>query len=149
MIPTVKMSKTQSLKLKAYVKLMRAASAVTRSLHRYLADYGLTISQFGILEAIYNLGPMHQKDLGQKILKSGGNITLVIDNLVKRGLVTRTQDVTDRRCTKVRLTISGRKLFEEIFPIHVARAEEIFAALTLEEIETLGNLLKTLGTFTV
>lgn len=149
MASTMEMSKTQLLKLKAYVKLMRAANAVTRRLHQYLVDYGLTISQFGILEALYNLGPMHQKALGQKILKTGGNITLVIDNLVKRDLVTRTQDVKDRRYTKVRLTSGGRELFEEVFPIHVARAEEVFAALTLEEIETLGNLLKTLGTAAV
>ncbi len=47
---------------------------------------GLTESQFGVLDSLFHLGPMKQKEIGKKILKSGGNITMVINNLEKRGI---------------------------------------------------------------
>ena len=83
--------------LSAYVKLMRAAESITARAHRHLSSFGLTISQFGVLEALFHLGPLSQKDIGQKILRSSGNITMVIDNLEKRGLVRRERDRQDRR----------------------------------------------------
>nr|NIP73420.1 MarR family transcriptional regulator [Gammaproteobacteria bacterium]NIR98346.1 MarR family transcriptional regulator [Gammaproteobacteria bacterium]NIV21028.1 MarR family transcriptional regulator [Gammaproteobacteria bacterium] len=69
--------------LDAYIKLARAAESVIARIHRRTAS-GLTVSQFGVLEALYHLGPMHQRMIGAKLLKSGGNVTMVIDNLEKR-----------------------------------------------------------------
>ena len=81
--------------LNTFIKLTRAVDAYMARVanHHPLGD--LTLSQFGVLEAVYHLGPMSQKDIGKKILKSGGNMTLVIDNLVKRGLVERNQAEAD------------------------------------------------------
>ena len=73
--------------LNTYVKMMRAVESLTARVHRHLSSVGLTVSQFGVLEALYHLGPLSQREIGQKILRSSGNITLVIDNLEKRGLV--------------------------------------------------------------
>ncbi len=72
--------------LSTYVKLMRAAESITARIHRHLASVGLTLSQFAVLEALYHLGPLYQREIGQKLLKSSGNITMVIDNLEKRRL---------------------------------------------------------------
>src|SRR5512137_147164 len=83
--------------LNTFTKLMRAAESVTSRVHRVLAAPKLTISQFGVLEALYHKGPLCQKDIAAKILKSTGNITLVIDNLEKNGLVRRERDSEDRR----------------------------------------------------
>ena len=68
---------------------------------------GLTISQFGVLEALHHKGPLCQRDIAVKILKSTGNITLVIDNLEKQGLVTRERTSEDRRYLTIRLTGQG------------------------------------------
>ncbi len=75
--------------LDVYIKLSRAAESVTGRINGHLQDHNLTISQFGALEALYHLGSLQPSQLAQKVLKSTGNMTLVIDNLVKRGLVTR------------------------------------------------------------
>jgi MarR family 2-MHQ and catechol resistance regulon transcriptional repressor len=131
--------------LKAYVKMMRAVNAVTTRLHRHLSRYGLTVSQFGVLEALYHVGPMFQQEIGRKILKTSGNMTLVIDNLEKRGLVLRERDPEDRRYTRVRLTPAGRNLIQRAFPRHAKIAEHIFSVLNAEEINTLAALLKKLG----
>ena len=88
--------------LSAFVKLIRASESVSARIHRHLADAGLTVSQFGVLEALYHLGPLSQSEIAKKVLKSTGNITLVIDNLEKRDLVKRERQKEDRRYYAVR-----------------------------------------------
>ena len=131
--------------LKTYVKLMRAAESVTARTHRHLSSTGLTISQFAVLESLYHLGPLSQREIGQKILRSSGNITMVIDNLEKNGLVRRERLEADRRFFIVHLTDKGYGLINKIFPPHAAVIAEDLAALTAAEQETLGRLCKKLG----
>jgi MarR family 2-MHQ and catechol resistance regulon transcriptional repressor len=110
-----------------------------------LRDYELTISQFGTLEALYHLGPMQLGELGTKILKSSGNMTLVVDNLVNRGLVTRQRREDDRRCVDIHLTEAGRTLIQSILQPHVAHVVQAMSALSGSEQETLAALCRTLG----
>ena len=131
--------------LRTYVKLMRAAESVTARTHRHLSSTGLTISQFAVLEALYQLGPLSQREIGQKILRSSGNITMVIDNLEKNGLVRRERSETDRRFFIVHLTDKGYNLINKIFPPHAAVIAENLGALTAAEQDTLGRLCKKLG----
>ena len=131
--------------LDAYIKLMRASESVNALLTSGLSSEKLTISQFGTLEALYHLGPMCQKAIGEKLLKSGGNITLVVDNLEKRGLVARVRNADDRRFITVDLTAEGRALIERVFPAHVKRIVEAFRGLSAEEQDQLGALCKKLG----
>ena len=131
--------------LGTYVKLMRAAESLTARVHKHLSSLGLTVSQFGVLEALNHLGPLSQRDLGQKILRSSGNITLVIDNLEKRGLVRRERDRQDRRFFIVQLTDEGQKLIRKIFPLHAALITREMSVLNAREQEILGNLCKKVG----
>jgi MarR family 2-MHQ and catechol resistance regulon transcriptional repressor len=106
---------------------------------------GLTPSQFGVLEALHHLGPLSQSEICGKLLKSGGNITLVIDNLEARNLVRRGRSPSDRRVVTVSLTDAGRELIERIFPEHVRAIVEEMGVLTADEQETLGRLCRKLG----
>lgn len=138
-------TKTEERALNTYIKLSRAAEAVGQRINEHLRQYDLTISQFGALEALYFLGPQQPGQLGTKILKSSGNMTLVIENLVKRGLVARQRREDDRRCIDIHLTEAGTALIESIFPPHVAGVVDAFAALTAAEQEQLGALCRKLG----
>lgn len=131
--------------LNAYTKLMRAAESVTSRVHRVLARPKLTISQFGVLEALYHKGPLCQKDIAAKILKSTGNITLVVDNLEKSGLVRRERDSEDRRFLTIHLTAAGTDLIADVFAEVEAAIVREMAALTVSEQELLGRLCKILG----
>ena len=131
--------------LKTYTQMMRATDAVTTRMHRHLADSGLTGSQFGVLEALYHLGPLCQRDIGMKILKTSGNMTTVIDNLEKRKLVVRVKDLADRRRISVELTPAGFDLIDTVFPTHAEIAEQVFAVMDPGELRTLGSLLKKVG----
>ncbi len=135
----------ERMALDVYIKLSRAANAVTGRINAHLAGVNLTISQFGVLESLYHLGPMHQNTLGEKILKSSGNMTLVIDNLVKRGLVERRRDVQDRRYIKVHLTEVGQALIKDIFPRHVQIVVNEMDILSPAEKEQLAYLCRKVG----
>jgi len=145
-MPEIKPPEQEKSVLTLYTRLMRAANSVTEKMHRHLLDHDLSISQFGVLEALYHLGPLCQKDIGHKILKTSGNITLVIDNLEKRNLVTRRNDPEDRRRMIVQPTVSGLALIRAIFPGHSKTAFKVFSVLDSREQQTLGILLKKLGT---
>ena len=131
--------------LDAYIKLARAGAAVDARINRPLAAADLTTSQFGVLEAIWHLGPLSHGQIGRKLLKSSGNVTVVIDNLARRGLVRREPDAHDRRISRVALTAAGATLVERVLPSHVGRVVDAFRALTVDELETLSALLKRLG----
>jgi len=90
-------SKKEVSALNTYIKLIRAASSVSARIGSLLTRKKLTESQFNILDALLHLGPLSQKQLGDKLLKSGGNITMVVDNLEKQNLVKRVRGEKDRR----------------------------------------------------
>jgi MarR family 2-MHQ and catechol resistance regulon transcriptional repressor len=131
--------------LDAFVKLMRAANSVTTATNVGLAEADLTVSQFAVLEVLYHAGPLCLTAIAHKILTTGGNLTLVVKNLEKRGLVQRRQSADDRRFFYVHLTNKGRKLIAEIFPKQAARITEVLGALTADEQAELARLNKKLG----
>ena len=133
------------LALDTYIKLTRASNSLENRLTRTTALMNVTPSQFGVLEALLHLGPMSQSEIGGKLLKSGGNITLIIDNLEKCGLVNRQTHARDRRVTTVSLTAKGKEVIEQIFPEQVAAIVKEFGVLTADEQKTLGLLCKKLG----
>ncbi len=138
--------KKEALALETFVKLMRCSNTVTAEVSNHLSRNKLTMSQFGVLEALYHLGPMYQRDLAEKILKTTGNITTVIDNLEKRNLVERQREMKDRRYFKVVLTPSGKRLTKKIFPDHAAQIMKSIGRLNMTEQKDLGRLCKKLGT---
>tara|TARA_B100000900_G_C20591640_1_gene721852 strand:+ start:2922 stop:3242 length:321 start_codon:yes stop_codon:yes gene_type:complete len=97
MLTHYKESPSEIATLDPFIKLTRASNTLHHQLSRSLAEYNLTESQFGVLEALYYLGPLNQRSLGEKILKSGGNITMVIVNLEEQGWVTKIKDEKDKR----------------------------------------------------
>ena len=145
MRPKAPTNEQQRTVLKTYAQMMRATDAVTHRMHAHLAVHRLTLSQFGVLEALYHKGALCQRDIGQKILKTSGNMTTVIDNLEKRKLVVRERDLADRRRMTVKLTPAGFALIDTIFPTHAAIAEKTFAVMEPGELMTLGKLLKKVG----
>lgn len=131
--------------LDAYIKLSRARKTMGTLTSRLLAEYSLTESQLGTLESLYYLGPMSQKDIGDKMLVTGGNMTMVVKNLERRGLVCRERDDGDRRQFIVSLTPEGQQLLDELFPRHVEYITALMGILTPEEMDQLGELCKILG----
>ena len=138
-------TEAESLALDAYVKLMRASESLIDRLSPEMQAAGLTWSQFGVLEALLHLGPLCQKEIGEKLLKSTGNITMVVDNLEREGLVRRERRAEDRRYITVSLTEAGSDRIRQIFPQHAKRVAEQFSVLTRAEQAELASLCRALG----
>lgn len=138
-------SEKEKRALNAFIKLMRAADSLNARINIFINKSGLTASQFGALEALHHLGPMNQSELCSKLLKSGGNITMVIDNLEKRKLVKRKRNPNDRRFVSVHLTPAGENLISEIFPEHVDHIVNEFSSLDPAEQEELSRMCKKIG----
>jgi MarR family 2-MHQ and catechol resistance regulon transcriptional repressor len=131
--------------LDLWVKLARCGSSVSRFAARDIRRYGLTYAQFAVLEALYHLGPLPLRVIGQKLLVTSGNVTFVADQLVRSGLVERRPHKGDRRVVRACLTRRGRALMAKVFPQHAECMRRAAAALTPAEQRTLARLLKKWG----
>ena len=139
-------SRAERRALDTFIKLTRCTNSLLARLAERNTIGDLTYSQFAVLEALYHLGPMTAGEVSQKILKSGSNLTTVIDNLERDGLVRRERDANDRRVIHLHLTEAGSSKLAEVFPNHVSALLEEFSVLSASEQETLGALCKKLGT---
>jgi len=131
--------------LSLWVKLSRASATMGKLSKVDIESYGLTPPQFSVIESLGHLGPMLMGKLCSKLLVTGGNITVVIDNLEKEGLVERIPSKEDRRAIMVQLTRKGQSLFDKIFIKHAHYVEKAMSVLTQEEQVQLSGLLKKLG----
>lgn len=134
------------LALETMIKLSRSLNSLSSHLLPPLQkEFGITESQLAVLESLHHLGPLTQGQLCQKILRSGSNLTTVVDNLQRDGLVRRERDPRDRRVQIVQLTPKGSELISKAFPRHVYRVTKAFGALTAAEQRELGRISRKLG----
>ena len=133
------------LALDTYVKFVRAFDSVKSRLDKQNTIGDLNSSQFGTLEMLYHLGPLNQKDIGQKLLISKSNVVTIIDKLEELSFVKRQRSLEDRRCIFVHLTEEGQEQVEHILPIHVNAITQEMNCISAEEQKTLGRICRKLG----
>jgi MarR family 2-MHQ and catechol resistance regulon transcriptional repressor len=138
-------NETEIRALNAYIKLQRAAESVLARTNAHLATFGLNTSQFAVLEALYFLGTLSQRDLAEKLLKSTGNMSTVLKHMEARGMISRERDAADQRYMRVRITDTGRALVQAAIVPHVAGIVADMRILTAAEQDELGRLCRKLG----
>jgi MarR family 2-MHQ and catechol resistance regulon transcriptional repressor len=135
--------------LNVYIKLLRASDSLRSRINKLIIKKGLTESQFNMLDTLFHLGPLSQSELGKKLLKSGGNITMIVDNLEKRKLTRRERNKNDRRFFTIHLTKQGSELIENLFPkILPVLVNEIYKLNSDEQLE-FQRMCKILGLQTI
>jgi len=125
--------------------LWKAAKAVKKVDKASIAQTGLGLSDFVIMEALLHKGPLPINQIGEKVLLTSGSMTAAINRLEKVGLVKRIQDQSDGRYFFVHLTKSGRKIIKEAYYNHRLNLEKITEILTNKERKELVRLLKKIG----
>src|SRR5215217_3186707 len=134
-----------ALALRLWIALARAHNAVAVQAQADVARHGLTVAEFGVLEALYHKGPMLLNEVQRRILVSSGGITYLVDRLEKRGLVERRDCPGDRRARIAALTAAGEALVREIFPEHAARIKQAVSGLGKKEKREAIRLLRALA----
>jgi MarR family 2-MHQ and catechol resistance regulon transcriptional repressor len=138
-------AESEARALKLWVVLARAHGAIAERASEDAARHGLTLAEFGILEALHHRGPMLLGEVQARILVSSGGITYLVDRLAKRGLVERRLCESDRRARYAALTPAGASLVKKIFPAHAKVIRDAVAGLSAHEQETARVLLRQLG----
>lgn len=131
--------------LRLWVIMSRAQAAVASQASADVARHGLTLAEFGILEALYHRGPMLLGEVQKRILVSSGGITFLVDRLTAKGLVERRSCERDRRARYAALTDKGTTLVAQIFPEHAAVIARAMSAVAPGDQEHAADLLRILG----
>ncbi|WP_303975492.1 MarR family winged helix-turn-helix transcriptional regulator [Streptococcus merionis] len=128
--------------LNSIIALRRTMHTVNLLESPLIKQHGITLTQFGVLETLYNKGDMRIQDLIEKMLTTSGNMTVVIKNMIRDGLITRQPNPNDKRACLISITDRGQEFIEQILPDHYRNIGDIFNVLTEEEQVALVSLLK-------
>lgn len=127
---------------KAVIGIMRASNLLVDDLKKTLKSYPINVTEFSVMEFLYSKGEKSIQEIRDRILLASGSATYVVDNLEKKGYITRNVSEKDKRVTYIRLTEEGMKLMDEIFPIHKKNTKRIFEKINDKELVILKEILK-------
>src|SRR4051812_3504906 len=139
------MKKDAPTPVHAWLVMMKATQAITRYGLAELEESGLGLSDFAVLEVLLHKGPLPVNVIGPKVNLTPGSISVAVDRLLAKGLVSRVECSGDRRVRLVDLTPRGKRLIAPIFREHVATMERVFAGLSPDELRQLERQLKRIG----
>jgi MarR family 2-MHQ and catechol resistance regulon transcriptional repressor len=131
--------------LKTLTILFRAQATIERLIQEDVQKHDLSATEFGVLEALYHLGPQPVQSLTGKILIAASSMTYVIARLKDKGWIVQTPSVADKRVKEVALTADGLERMKTVYPQHERALRERFDRLTEAEEATLQSLLKKIG----
>ena len=125
--------------------MMKAMRALTRYAAAGIEETGLGLSDFGVLEVLLHKGPLPVNTIGPVVDLTAGSISIAVDRLFAKGLVTRVESAEDRRVRIVTLTPRGKALITGAFRKHSLQMKRVFSELSLEELRGLEVALKRVG----
>ena len=128
-----------------WLVMMKAMRALTRYAATDIEETGLGLSDFGVLEVLLHKGPLPVNTIGPIVDLTPGSISIAVDRLFAKGLVTRVESTEDRRVRIIALTPRGKDLIVPAFRKHSAQMKKVFAELSPEELRVLEEALKKAG----
>lgn len=134
--------------LKTITVLFRAYNSLEKLIRDDVFQYGLNVSEFGVLEALYHKERLSVKGVIDKVLVPNSSMSYVIENLVAKSYILKIQSEIDKRSFMLELTDKGRLLMDKIFPIHKQNMRTILDILDDEEEKTLQKALVKIGKIT-
>ena len=139
------MKKPSSDAIHVWLVLNKAWQAITRYGAAGIQHAGLGDSDFRVLEVLLHKGPLPVNTIGPKVNLTPGSISVAIDRLYGKGLVSRVESAEDRRIRIVALTPSGKKLIVPVFRKHAAAMRKVFSELSSDELQQLESILRRVG----
>ncbi len=132
-----------NINLKLVIAMSRTYDSLFSEMEKNFKEFGLNISEFGVLEMLYHKGDQPVQKVAEKVLVTSGTITYVINKLEKKDLVVRRRCSKDKRVYYVSLTEKGRNFIAHIFPKHKIFLENLFKDLSDDSKKQLvENLIK-------
>jgi len=129
----------------AWLVMMKAMRTLTRYAAADIEETGLGLSDFGVLEVLLHKGPLPVNTIGPIVDLTPGSISIAVDRLFAKGLVTRVESTEDRRVRIIALTPRGKDLIVPAFRKHSGQMRRVFSELSAEELRDLEMALKKVG----
>ena len=129
----------------AWLIIMKATRALTRYAAAGIEETGIGVSDFAVLEALLHKGPLPVNTIGPMVDLTTGSISVAVDRLYEKSLVSRVESAEDRRVRIVDLTPTGKALIVSAFRKHATQIKKVFSDLKPEQLEELTASLKTVG----
>ena len=128
-----------------WLVMMKAMRALTRYAAAGIEETGLGLSDFGVLEALLHKGPLPVNTIGPIVDLTAGSISIAVDRLFEKRLVSRVESTEDRRVRIVALTLRGKDLIVPAFRKHSGQMRKVFSELSPDELRGLEVTLKKIG----
>jgi MarR family 2-MHQ and catechol resistance regulon transcriptional repressor len=128
-----------------WLVMMKAMRALTRYAAVGIEETGLGLSDFAVLEVLLHKGPLPVNTIGPIVDLTPGSISIAVDRLFVKGLVSRVEGTEDRRVRIVALTPRGKALIDSAFRKHSGQMKRVFSELSPEELRILETALKKVG----
>jgi MarR family 2-MHQ and catechol resistance regulon transcriptional repressor len=125
--------------------MIKASQAIARYAFQPLLAERLGDSDFRVLDVLLHKGPMPVNAIGPKVDLNPGSVSVAVDRLYKKGLVSRVESESDRRVRTVSLTEKGRRVFLPIFRQHAALLKRAFQDVSPDEQRQMEEVLKKIG----
>lgn len=116
-----------------FVSILKTAKAIQDYLKQHLRKYGISQTEFAVLEVLYEHKKQTVHQIAGKVFLANGSMTYVIDKLVEKGYVLRTDCREDRRVVHVEMANEGRSLMDELHPFYKKIVEGLFSDITEDE----------------
>ena len=129
----------------AWLVMINAMRSLTRYAAAGIEQTGLGRSDFRVLEVLHHKGPLPVNTIGPIVDLTPGSISVAVDRLVEKGLVSRIESTEDRRVRIVALTSRGKALIVPVFRKHIADMRKVFSELSPEELRVFEQALKKIG----
>ena len=133
----------ENIVLRLWLLVRRVGDTVMRCQDSIFSKYGLTTEQWGVLTAIKARGSLRPSDLAVLLERTPNSMSMLIDRMVKAGLVRRTRDRKDRRVVTVSSTEKGKTAVEPAITTGWEFIHEILSPLSDDEQRDLANMLET------
>jgi len=128
-----------------WLVMMKAMRALTKYAAAGIEETGLGLTDFGVLEVLLHKGPLPVNTIGPTVDLTPGSISIAVDRLFAKGLVSRVESAEDRRVRIVALTPRGEDLIVAAFRKHSGQMKRLFSELSLEELRGFEVALKKVG----
>ncbi len=128
--------------LNVFINLIKTDNMLIKYLNRSLSGYNLNMTDFSVLDLLFQKGERTIQKIAEKVMITSGSITYVINKLEKMELVSRRKDKNDSRISYIRLTSHGKEILINILPLQMEKINEVFSELSETDLVLLNNILK-------
>jgi MarR family transcriptional regulator, organic hydroperoxide resistance regulator len=128
-----------------WIAVAKVHSLVEKAMAARLAPLGLKVPHYDILANIFRFPAITQQELANRLLVGRSNLSMLLPELERRGLVLRKSDDADKRLRRLLLTEQGNQLTREALDVHSHVIEQMMNALSAQECDQLGDYMRRVG----